>query len=343
MIPVLDLNYFKYSGRIITSNGTAYIGHTNSSVEFYVKGKDNTPLTISATISTKLNGEQCEARLKVFLDDNTEASHIIILNQETYDYPIALFDDDDIHKIKIIKITEASMSYAALHQVNVIGGDILLLPNYTENEIKVEFIGDSITCGYGVHGEPNSEFHIKEEDGLFTYASFTSQELNLNARYFCVSGYGVYLSYDENPEHIISKVYPYTNYFINEELIYDNSDFIPQLYVINLGTNDSNHLSKKENQIGFVHNYIELLKMLKKISPTCKIICTCGTVCTSVFPLIASAVEETLSQGYDSIYTLEFPFHNVKEDGIASGHPSIKTHKKDSLLLISKIKEVMKL
>lgn len=341
MIPILDKNYFMYHGRILEMNNSVYLGFTNSCVEFYVKGNEENNLNIIANISTKLNGEVNEARLKVFVDDNESPSSILILQKENADYIVASFKDDDIHKITMIKITEAAMSYAAINEINVIGGDLLSLPPIDSKQLKVEYIGDSITCGYGVHGLPNSEFHIKEEDGLYTYASLTTKSLNLDARYFSVSGYGVFTKYDGDRDGIISKVYPYTNYFINETIEYDYNEFVPDLYVINLGTNDSGHIHNTEVAKGFVTNYIELLLLLKRNAPHAKILCTCGTLCINVFSFISEATNKVKKMGLKDIYTLEFPYHNVEQDGIASGHPSIKTHERDSILLINKIKEIM--
>ena len=341
MIPILNRNYFMYNGRILENNGSSYLGFTNSSVEFYVKGYDDKNLIITADISTNLNDEVNEARLKIFIDNCDTPSSIIVLNKEKSDYIVASFDDDDIHKITIVKITEAAMSYAKFNEINILGGDLLALPDIEDERLKVEFIGDSITCGYGVHGLPNSPYHIKEEDGLYSYAHLTAKALNLNARYFSVSGFGVFTKYDGDRNGIISKVYPYTNYFIDETITFDPKEFTPDLYVINLGTNDSGHIHNLEVANGFVNNYIELLLTLKKYSPDAKILCTCGTLCNNVFSYIIEAVNKAKKIGLTNIHLLEFPYHNVIEDGIASGHPSFKTHEKDSILLISKIKEIM--
>lgn len=340
MISILDKTYFRYAGRILEKDESAYLGFTNSSVEFYVKSNSNDKSVIIANIGTKLNGEVNEARLKVFLDDSKEES-LLILNEELNDYTLATLTDNEIHKITIIKITEASMSYAKLNHITIKGGEILPLKPIVDNRMKVEFIGDSITCGYGVYGTPNSEFHIKEEDGLLSYAALTAKSLNANARYFCVSGFGVYVKYDGDPEGIIPKVYPYTNYFIDENEYYDFNEFVPDLVVINLGTNDSGHLHNEDIQQGFISNYLKLLKYIKSNAPNVKILCTCGTLCTNAFAFVQEAVNLALRAGLDNVYTFELPYHDVEHDSMASGHPSIITHQKDAERLSGKIKEIM--
>lgn len=341
MVSVLDKNYFRYSGRILEKDNSAYLGFTNSKVEFFMKGNSSKNCGVAAHIETKQNGEENEARLKVFIDESDVPAAILILHEESKDYLIFTFDDNEIHKITIIKITEAAMSYAKLTSVTISEGELISLPPLEEKKLKVEFIGDSITCGYGVYGDPESEYHIKDEDGMVTYAALAANVLDLDARYTCVSGYGMYIKYDGDLEGTLPKIYPYTNFFVDEKEKYDFSEFIPDLFVINLGTNDCNHLNKEEVQKGFVSTYVDFLKLLKSYAPKSKILCVCGTLCTSAFNYIDSAVKLAKESGLTDLYSYEFPFMDIEKDGIASGHPSLITHRKDAQRLVVKIKEIM--
>ena len=343
MICILDKNYFRYSGRILEKDGASYLGFTNSMVEFYVMGTGDNSTVISANIGTHPNGEENETRLKVFIDDSDVPAALLILHEESADYILASFQDSELHKISLIKITEAAMSHAKLNGVNVTNGKIVPLPSSEDNRIKVEFIGDSITCGYGVYGDPDSEYHIKYEDGMASYAALTAKSLRLNARYFSVSGFGVYVRYDGDPEGIITKVYPYTNFFVDETIKYNFNEFIPDLVVINLGTNDSGHLENEDIQNGFISNYVGLLKFIKTYAPNSKILCICGTLCTNAFSYIDSAIKLATKTGLNGLYTFELPYHDVENDSMASGHPSLITHHKDAELLTAKIKDIMSL
>ena len=343
MICILDKNYFRYYGRVLEKDGASYLGFTNSMVEFYVKGTNDKINVISANIGTNPNGEENETRLKVFIDDSDVPAALLVLHEESAHYTLASFEDNEVHKISIIKITEAAMSHAKLIGVNVTNGEIVPLPLSEDNRTKVEFIGDSITCGYGVYGDPDSEYHIKNEDGMVSYAALTAKSLGLNARYFSVSGFGVYVRYDGDPEGIITKVYPYTNYFVDETIKYNFNDFVPDLVVINLGTNDSGHLEKENIQNGFISNYVGLIKFIKSYAPDSKILCICGTLCTNAFTYIDSAIKLATKAGLTDLYTFELPYHDVERDGMASGHPSLITHQKDAELLAAKIKVIMSL
>ncbi|QHQ62523.1 hypothetical protein Ana3638_18465 [Anaerocolumna sedimenticola] len=341
MICILDKNYFRFSGRILEKNGAPCLGFTNSMVEFYIKSTGKT--FVKANIGTNKTDVIDRARLKVFIDDSKEASNLIVLEQEMdSEFTLATFADEKIHKITLIKITEASKSYAKINDIFVNGGELIPFQEKEDNRSKIEFIGDSITCGYGVYGAPDAEYDIKDEDGTVAYAYLAAKELNLNARYFSVSGFGVLLKWDGDPEGNIPKVYPYTNYFFNKNEKYDFSEFIPDLLVINLGTNDSTHLVKEEVQKGFISNYIGLLKFIKSYAPDSKILCICGTMCTNAFPFIEKAVEQAKKEGLTDLYTMEQPYHDILRDGMAGGHPSLITHQKSAKQLVSKLKEIMR-
>lgn len=340
MVNVTNQNYFKYNGRTLYKEASAILGWTNSSVTFYVKGS-NAQTTVFSRIETKNNGEENEARLKVYIDDKEQEETLLVLHEEDKVYTLATFKDEELHKITVIKITEAAMSYAKINEITVTGGEILPLPTQEDNRLKIEFIGDSITCGYGVYGEPESEYHIREEDGMVTYAAYAAKALNLNARYTAVSGYGMFIKYDGDLTGIVPRVYPYTNYFADENEKYDFNEFIPDVFVINLGTNDSGHLEKPEISEGFIRNYVEFLHFLKSYAPKSKILCICGSLCTNAFAFIEQAVTLSKAQGITDLHTLMLPFHDVETDGKASNHPSIKTHEKDGIRVVNKLKEIL--
>lgn len=340
---ILDSKYFQYSGRILKTNDSAYLGFTNSKIEFFAQSNESNNSIIQIIIETKLNGDINNARLKVLLDAKEYPNNLLILDKEQNIFSIPLPADGNVHQITIIKITEAGMSYAKLKDINILNGNIIPYPYENDTRLKVEFIGDSITCGYGVYGEPDSEYNISDEDGMVTYAALTAKALNLNAQYFSVSGFGMYIKYDGDLDGVIPKIYEHTNYFIDTDTYYDFEEFKPDLYVINLGTNDSGHLETVMNQRHFVEAYVDFIKRLKIKSPNAKILCMIGTLCTNVFPFIDEAVQLAKDQGIIDLYTFELPYHDVETDGMASGHPSLITHQKDSLRLTEKIKEIFSL
>ena len=117
---------------------------------------------------------------------------------------------------------------------------------------KIEFIGNSITCGYGNEGLKKEEgFDYATENHYYSYASITAR--NLQAQHWVVarSGIGAYRNYDGpktgNPESNMPVQYEYTGYAWKPELRkeptflqekWDFSRYQPDVVCINLGTND---------------------------------------------------------------------------------------------------------
>ena len=117
---------------------------------------------------------------------------------------------------------------------------------------KIEFIGNSITCGYGNEGLKKEEgFDYATENHYYSYASITAR--NLQAQHWVVarSGIGAYRNYDGpktgNPDSNMPVQYEYTGYAWKPELRkeptflqekWDFNRYQPDVVCINLGTND---------------------------------------------------------------------------------------------------------
>lgn len=155
---------------------------------------------------------------------------------------------------------------------------------------KIEFIGNSITCGYGNEGLKKEEgFDYATENHYYSYASITAR--NLQAQHWVVarSGIGAYRNYDGpktgNPESNMPVQYEYTGYAWKPELRkeatflqekWDFSRYQPDVVCINLGTND---LSTPNYDLSLLkQGYKKLLKMVRQHNPKAKIVFLTGSM-----------------------------------------------------------------
>ena len=155
---------------------------------------------------------------------------------------------------------------------------------------KIEFIGNSITCGYGNEGLKKEEgFDYATENHYYSYASITAR--NLKAQHWVVarSGIGAYRNYNGpktgNPESNMPAQYEYTGYAWNPDLRkqptflrekWDFNRYQPDVVCINLGTNDLSTPNYDENLLK--QNYHKLLKMVRQHNPKAKIVFLTGTM-----------------------------------------------------------------
>ncbi len=155
---------------------------------------------------------------------------------------------------------------------------------------KIEFIGNSITCGYGNEGTKKEEhFDYATENHYYSYASITAR--NLEAQHWVVarSGIGAYRNYDGprtgTPESCMLVQYEYTGYAWKPELRqeasflsehWDFSCYQPDVVCINLGTND---LSTNNYDLHLLKAaYQKLLKMVRQHNPQAKIVLLTGSM-----------------------------------------------------------------
>lgn len=319
----MNKKYLQFEGRILEKEGIFYLSYTNSSVSFLARGSE-----VHMEFVTNQREVVNFAGLRVYVDGIAVGE--VVLEHPRKLYKICDLPDCKPHRIKVVKITEAAMSQAGLCDIVVKDGEVLEETPPVDERVKVEFVGDSITCGYGVHGAPDSEYHIREEDGECSYGAFMARAMNWNARYISASGYGMFVEYTGNPENNVPKLYPYINWFVDRERKIEPGEFEPAFIIVNLGTNDSGFLSDKKMQENFVDAYISFLKLLKDLHPHAKIVCVLGTLCTNAFVYVKEAVSAARAAGLEGIYAFELPYHDVKRDGMASAHPSAATHKKDA-------------
>lgn len=313
--------YINYGGRIIYRNGEAILGYTLSYAGFKVKGR-----LATVDFRTEDNGVENRPGLRVYVDGKIYKEIVLDKPKETIE--VYKGDDDKAHTVKILKITEAAMSFAGISRLSVDGE--LLPAEKTDDRLKVQFIGDSITCGFGVYAAPEAEYTIRDEDGELCYAGVLTKRLNLNAQFVSVSGYGMFVEYTGDPEGVVPRVYDYTNAFYDRDERIDHSEFEPDIIVVNLGTNDSGLVGDPTILHGFLSRYESFLYLLRKEHKNSAILCTIGTLAPGMYDHVSKVIEKVKSQGFEKIYGLELPFHDVEHDGVAAGHPTKITHEKDA-------------
>jgi hypothetical protein len=107
---------------------------------------------------------------------------------------------DGLHSIEVFKRTESTCGKATFRGFVLQEQRDLVPPPSIERGI--EFIGDSITCGYGneksiLESEnPNTGFHAGNENNYLAYGAVTGRALGARTMNVCVSGRGVLKNYD---------------------------------------------------------------------------------------------------------------------------------------------------
>lgn len=335
-------------GRTLFDEGLLWCAFSGTGAEFTCTGSECTVKIQGDRVSQSSSNDGNYARIAIYVDGERVIDDMIDQPEKSYTFQAENAD------VRIIKLSETAMSCFAVKEISVTGGEIKPAEN---RDLFIEFVGDSITCGYGVDDEDKMHhFSTATEDVTKAYAYQTAQALGADHSMVSISGYGIISGYTDGDEPVKAQTIP--QYY--EKLGFSYGDFgldkphnykwdfsrQPDLVVINLGTNDDSYCKDNaDRQNEYREGYIELLKKIRKNNPDAKILCTLGIMGNRLFPTIQQAVSDyTAETGDANIDTMKFTPQSEAEDGIAADwHPSYKTHTKAAKMLTEKIKEILNL
>lgn len=339
--------YVKVTGRTAEVDGIRWLIHSASKIEFKLKGTHASAVIRS---DDSINGEEEHlARIAVYVNGERTLDHIVRQEEET----LELFSSDEEKEaeIAIIKLSEAAHSIVGIKEIQVTAAsDIAPLP---ENDRKIEFIGDSVTCGYGVDDEdPSHDFSTATEDATKTYAYKTAEALNADYSMVAYSGYGIVSGYtaDGTREEtmLVPPVYECLgkNNGSAEGILdlsrdWDFRNFVPDEIVINLGTNDATYtLHDAEKEAEFVSLYVDFLKTIRKDNPDARITASLGVMNDDLYPAVEEAVKQYIAEtGDKSISSLHFTPQDGSTGYAADGHPTEATHALAAKTLIEHLRQ----
>lgn len=241
-------------------------------------------------------------------------------------------------------------------------GDLLEPPH---RELKIEFIGDSITSGEGIIGPDGAPDWIPMWfSGSLGYPNLVSKALDADFRIVSQSGWGLITGYDNDPTHAVPLVYDKVCSVLRSEAQarlgstepYDFSKWQPDIVVVNLGTNDFGAMNNEpftdstgdiykqedtpEHHVEFSRQAEEFLARIRENNPSAHIIWLFGMFPTTLRDATKSAVERRNEDG-DS-RTHFFEVGQVTDDELgARWHPGIPAHSRVAKELTAEIKRIL--
>ncbi|MCX7698435.1 MAG: GDSL-type esterase/lipase family protein [Candidatus Goldbacteria bacterium] len=240
------------------------------------------------------------------------------------------------HNVLIAKKTE-SFEKPSIFKGIILNQDSKILPPPLKPKYKIEFIGDSITVGYG-----NESRSIKCKDfknwtnNYLSYAQITARELNAEASIIAISGKGIVRNYGEK-KVISQKPLPY--YYDKTLLTQDNKkwnfkNWKSDITVICLGTNDFSTTPHPSKEV-FIKSYRKLISQIKSKNKN-----------TKIFIMGSPTLEEPLNTYLteiakkEKIKFIKLPKTPVNQLG-CDWHPNVFAHQKIAEILIKEIRKYM--
>lgn len=337
----------RFFGRTFENGQRVYFNWSGSGFEFCFEG---TAAYALLTTGGDLPGENERAYIGVYVDGMPYLSARFSLDGDGR-YTLAENLPYGVHKIKVIKDTEIWYGRAAVEEIVTDGK---LLPPPEKKKISIEFIGDSITCGYGdICSVASPDFVTREESFAETYAAKTAIMLDADLSVVAASGNGFYHDYGCSTSNLIPELYIYQDKLLSVNLgadlevrdfESDKCDFV----VIKLGQNDGQYckgadmppdLFTKDEEYrrkaafkGKAAEFFRTVTTLRKDIPVILIYESDMFLKDEV----VSAAKETS----DRIHLLEILPKRDYEGVGANGHFSVYTHTRLANLLLKRIKSL---
>ncbi|MHC1775220.1 MAG: GDSL-type esterase/lipase family protein [Lentimicrobium sp.] len=321
-------------GRTLVKDNAIELISSASYAEFQFKGD-----ICNVMLSNKANeGDYNFAAIEL---DGNYLKRIKVENNNPQSFTFRPEKEADWHTLRIYKATEASNGLIVLHSVQAAE-----IQDVTKSQnLKIEFIGNSITCGMGNDaGEIpcGRNKWYDQHNAYWSYATITARSLNADFMLSSVSGAGIYRNWNiEGPT--LPRLYESAYLHIDSLMKWDFSAWIPDVVVIALGTNDLSDGDGENPRLpfdstAFIDVYAGFISTIYSHYPDARLVLLSS-------PMVTAAKSAMLSSCLDSvknISALQFPNRNTIDvfefDAVTasgcSGHPTIEEHKQMAEQLI---------
>jgi hypothetical protein len=310
--------HIRYSGRIAMTDSMAELSWTASSITVNFSG---------TSISAVLKDERSDNNYNVIVDRKVfNIIHPLAIKKT---YRLAYNLKPGKHKLELFKRTEWAMGKTWFYQFELYGKARILPPPPVKKR-KMEFFGNSISCGYADEDSTGKDRGTSPyENGYLSYAAITARHFNAELHNTSKSGIGIAVSWFPliMPEMYdrLDATDPYSKW--------DFSKYTPDVVVINLFQNDSWIVNLPNNdqfkaRFGttpptpafIVNAYRQFVKTIRGKYPKAKIICILGSMDAtkpgSPWPGYIQKAADGLND--KNIYTHFIPYKNT------NGHPNIR-------------------
>lgn len=285
--------------------------------------------------------------VKLLLDDGGNNYNIFIDNRPPVtlvtqkgvkEYTLASGLADGLHTVMVNRRTEAGNGVATFEGFKIDENKSVHFwpksPKY-----KIEFIGDSLTVGYGNMCSNVNETDLRAmSDNYMSWGPIACRAVDAEWSIIAISGKGVVRNYGDTSK--ASKgVLPYyydRALMANPKAKWSSAEWKADLVVINLGTNDVS-TEPKPDKGDFIKGYRDLIAAVRGFYPEAKLL-----LCVSPMN------QDTLKPWIEEIAAAEkadflvLPTLSQTEMSGCQWHPTVAGHQKMADKLIIKLNEILK-
>lgn len=258
--------------------------------------------------------------------------------QGTTAIPLSFPDPQNkTHLLSVVKATEANTGTIIFKQIKC--DSVESAPSASKKK-RLEFIGNSITCGAAMDDSlmPCGVGDYKNyHNAYLSYGPVISRLLNTDYMLSSVSGFGVYRGWNTAPSEAINTVPEvYEKLYLdgNGSGMRDFSEFIPDVITICLGTNDLSQgdgIKQREpfDKDRFVKEYIRFIDKIYGYFPNTRIILTNSPMVSGGENLLLieclERIKLNFKNGPQATPLSVFNYSQTFQNGCTS-HPNVSDH-----------------
>jgi hypothetical protein len=326
---ITDSSHINWYGRVWYDEENKYMFFNNTVSGFEVNFRGT---TLTAEIHAE-GGARGNCFLTILVDKDIEPENAIRLELQNGTATYKLVElPEGLHTVKVLRSTEIQEAQVSALVSLETDGSFYTPPKKPGR--KIEYYGASSNCGFGSLGNDADEtFTTDTECGVHAFTYYTSALLKAQSSAFCASGYGLGVGGTKN---LIEK---YDRYTIYSDKVWDFTNYIPDVVVINLGYNDQKTFGSSgtplynERRQLFKTKLKEFIRNLNMQYPDAYFYVTYGIWGEyQIFDLYQECVKELNDEGRDKVIAFQL-YKPVAGELGASYHANWKAHKKIALML----------
>lgn len=255
-------------------------------------------------------------------------------------YTVATGLADGEHDLVLTKRTEAMVGTLQLLAVESTEKRPLIATDATQTRL-IEYIGDSITCGFGVLGTMPCNFSSDTESELSAYGGLAAASLSAEHATLCYSGMGLYRNnLNDTADQMPTR---YLRALPDDADSTWNFSYTPDVIVVNLGTND---YGQGDPGTPYRDAMASFTKLLRSKYANAQIVLSVSTEMadagrTSMTKALKDVVATRTGAGDTKIGFFAFD-QELKADGFGCElHPSLTTQQKSADKLATHLRSLM--
>ena len=313
-----DNSHIRYSGRVAMRDSAAELSWSATNVKFNFNGTE---------VNAVLKDERADNFYNVIVDG--KVTEVLRLEKGKKTYTLATGLRPGKHTLELFKRTEWAMGKTWLYGFELpMGAIVLSAPDAPKR--KIEFFGNSITCGYADEDTTGKDRGTGPyENAYLSYATLTAKHFNADLHITAKSGIGIMVSWFPL---IMPEMYDRLD-ATDADSKWDFAKYTPDVVVINLFQNDSWIVKIPGNEqfkarFGttppsddfIINSYRNFIKTVRDKYPKARIVCILGSMDATRAGSPWPGYIEKAVLGLDDkkIYVHIIPYKNTP------GHPNVK-------------------